>query len=193
MNAPESSNSPSHATSGSGKAGADPSRMSDEQIRAYLAAHPEIASQIAGGRQGAFDTGDHVDVPIDGGFGGNGAAVDWNGSNAGGAGAGGPGGGKAAKGFGGFFGFSGNGKGGKGPSGGAGQAKASAPEFYTPPSIPAAVEPADVAVAMPVSYSPQAPAPAAAAAPAASSAQNFAVADEDDNPFATGDNPFGAR
>jgi hypothetical protein len=205
MNAPDAAGSAQAA-------GGDPSRMSDEQIRAYLAAHPELAAQVAGSNKGGM-TGDVVTVPIgdDGGAPAAAVAPDWA--------SGGAGGGKPAKASGGgFFGF------GKKNGGGGGGAASSAPkegsDTYHPPSIPVAVPvaaaadssnpyavPAMHTAAVPPSagYAPpaahtrghpaaaaHAPAPAAAAAAPAAGQQQFAITgEEDDNPFAQGDNPFG--
>jgi hypothetical protein len=156
MNAPEEDGRPA--------AGGDPSKMTEAQIQAYLASHPEVATQVAG----ATKAGDvHVNVPI----GDNDAAAAAPGGAAGGSGAG----------KGGFFGmFGGGGAGGTSaqragaPAAPAHAASASA--AYTPPALsapPTAVYAAPGSYVAPGSYGAPQPPPS-----------SFAIAAEDDNPFA---------
>jgi hypothetical protein len=157
MNAPDAHQAP-HA---------DPSKMTDEQIRAYLAAHPEVAVQISGaGKEGGGGASQAQDwargesyptPPVPG--------VSASSSTAAG---------------GGFFGFGG------GSSSAPGVAAHSAPasaSLYSPPSVPSR------SAAVPASASYQPPSLPAAQPPPSTS---FAIAD-DDNPFASNDNPFEKR
>jgi hypothetical protein len=175
------------------KAGDDPSKMTDEQIRSYLAAHPELAARVAGA-----DKDGHVTVPIDAP---DATPVDatqeWSAGGAGGAGAGAAAAKGAPGGGGGGFGFGFFGGGKKGAGAGAGKAGS---DVYQPPSIPVA-QPAEVYVPPasdtahaphPASYSPPGPPRAGGVAAPAPAQSNFAITgEEDDNPFAQHDNPFG--
>ena len=155
MNAPEEDGRPA--------AGGDPSKMTEAQIQAYLASHPEVATQVAG----ATKAGDvHVNVPI----GDNDAAAAAPGGAAGGSGAG----------KGGFFGMFGGGGGASGAQRAGAQPApaqaASASAAYTPPALSAPPTAAYVAPGRdvaPGSYGAPQPPPS-----------SFAIAAEDDNPFA---------
>ena len=176
MNAPDKAHP-------AGNAGADPSKMSEEQVRAYLAAHPELAAQVAGANKGGnnfYDNSDHVTVPIDEPTSGNNNTVsEWGtpqGTNNAGT--------KKSSG-GGFFSFGG----GKKANTAAVPAKA---EIYQPPSVPASQphydnQPQQHYTSQAQHHSPVNNQPAA-------NNSNFAISgDDDDNPFAQGDNPFGGR
>lgn len=194
-----------------GAAKGDPSQLTDAQVKAYLAAHPELAAQAAGGITAqAGQPSSAAGVP-EWGVGASAAAA--------------PGSAKSS-GFGGFFG--GGKKGGKeklpadtekGSGGGGGygssaSSSAAGGAGYTPPQVPisppapAAVSPA--AAAAPkftgsVTGSPPAAgggdhfaagqssfgyaAPSAGGAAAQQAAAMVAASPEEDNPFAT-DNPF---
>ena len=110
-------------------AGADPSKMTEENVKRYLAAHPEVAAAALGGAKPNAGGG--------GGGGGGGGDGDWvkeaEARQAAGGGA------KKAAPAGGFFGF-----------GGAGAKKA--PEAaYEPPVLPySAAAPAPAAAAPPL-------------------------------------------
>ena len=166
MNAPDAHQSP-HA---------DPSKMTDEQIKAYLAAHPEVAVQISG----AGKDGGNLAA------GGAPQAQDWArgesysvppGVSASSATSGGGGGG--------FFGFGGGSS--SAPGGSAHSAPAntsSSSSAYAPPIVPAR------SAAVPASASYQPPSLPVAPPPPSTS---FAIAGDDDNPFASNDNPFEKR
>jgi len=163
MNAPDAHQSP-HA---------DPSKMTDEQIRAYLAAHPEVAVQISGaGKDGA-----QASVAQDWARGESYAAPPVPGVSATSS--------SAAVSGGGFFGF-----GGGSSAAAPGVAAHSAPvnssssSAYAPPNVPAR------SAAVPASASYQPPSLPIAPPPPSTS---FAIAGDDDNPFASNDNPFEKR
>lgn len=163
-------NRPDHAAS---PAGADPSKMSDDQIRAYLAAHPELLNQVAAGADGGAGP-EQVAVEVQG--------QDW----AAGAGkkSGGSGGGSGGGMFGGMFG-SRSAKASSAPVAAPFTGQAKADDGYVPPVIPAA------APASAPASAEYAPPPAPGPAPAGS----FAIGEDDDNPFAaTGAaNPYGTH
>lgn len=160
-------------------AGNDPSKMSEQQVKAYLSAHPEVAAAALGGAKGgpggAPDGDTAVTVSASG-------EPDWvRAAEA----KSGPKGGSAAGSGGGFFGgFGGFGGGG----GGKKKSAAPAPEAeYQPPVVPmpgAVPESAAVPVALPVA----APVPPTlsprTAAPAAGGGKAFAIGDDEENPFA---------
>ena len=165
MNAPDAHQSP-HA---------DPSKMTDEQIKAYLAAHPEVAVQISG----AGKDGGNLAA------GGAPQAQDWArgesysvppGVSASSATSGGGGGG--------FFGFGGGSSSAPGVSAHSAPANTSSSSAYAPPIVPAR------SAAVPASASYQPPSLPVAPPPPSTS---FAIAGDDDNPFASNDNPFEKR
>jgi hypothetical protein len=138
-------------------AGADPSKMTEENVKRYLAAHPEVAAAALGGAKP--NAGGGGGSSSSGGGGGGGGDGDWVKEAEARAATGG--GAKKSGGSGGFFGF----------GGGGGAKKAPESTAYEPPVLP---------------FSASAPAPAAAAPPLPGrAANNFAADNVEDNPFAS--------
>lgn len=179
----EVADGPGGSTSG-GPAAGDPSKLTDEQIRAYLEAHPELAAAAAANvRTEAYGGGGgHTAVNMHESHTAASAEVqEWS-APAPAAAAAKPSGGSGG---GGFFGFGGGKK-----KGGAEAAAPAAEAAYAPPT--AAFTGSVTAAPAPTAAAPR---PAAAAAPAAAGgaakpAAARAPVPEEDNPFASS-NPFG--
>ena len=172
-----------HAAAGAdsgGGAPADPSKLTDAQIRAYLAAHPEVASAAMMGGVRAQPG----QPPADGAAAG-GAVAEWGVAKPPAAAA------ASGGGFGGFF-----GGGGKKKQPSAPAADVEAATGYVPPAVPAAAAP--VAWVPPEVYAHdpfKSPAVAAAAGSAplvgGAPASSAGAPTDDANPFESGSNPFG--